>query len=82
MSRVSADGPYLGPGQAARILGVSSKTVTRWALEGLIPCVLTLGGHRRFRPGVIAAVAASMGLEDDREADDPSEHPPPTSNPG
>lgn len=66
MPRVSADGSYLGPGQAARILGVSPKTVNRWANEGRIPCALTLGGHRRFRPDVIAAVAASMGLDKGR----------------
>ncbi len=39
---------YLGAGEAARILEVSPKTVSRWADKGLIPCVTTLGGHRRF----------------------------------
>jgi excisionase family DNA binding protein len=57
----SADGSYLTAGQAARILGVSPKTVNRWANEGRIPCAVTLGGHRRFRPDVIAA-AATIGL--------------------
>ena len=40
---------YLTPAQAARLLYVSPKTVTRWAECGYIPCTTTLGGHRRFR---------------------------------
>ena len=68
----SADAVYLTPGQAARILCVSPKTVDRWARDGRIPCVVTLGGHRRFRKDVIAAVATSMGLPEDRVSDIPS----------
>lgn len=45
------------------MLGVSPKTVNRWANEGRIPCAVTLGGHRRFRADVIRGVAASMGVE-------------------
>lgn len=63
MVGVSADNAYMSPGQAARILGVSPKTVNRWANEGRIPCAVTLGGHRRFRADVIRGVAESMGLE-------------------
>ncbi len=51
---------YLTPGQAARLLHVSPKTVDRWADQGLVPCVVTLGGHRRFSPEAIAAVADQM----------------------
>ena len=60
----TADSAYLTPGQAARILGVSPKTVNRWATDGRIPCAMTLGGHRRFRVDVIRSVAVSMGLQD------------------
>ena len=70
MASVSANDSYLSPGQAARILGVSPKTVDRWAADGRIPCAVTLGGHRRFRAEVIAAVAASMGMNDGRGTDD------------
>lgn len=73
MGRAPDDRPYLSPGQAARILGVSPKTVNRWANEGRIPYALTLGGHRRFRVEAIRAVAASMGLEEGQPPDDGSE---------
>ncbi len=47
-TEASQDRAYLGAGEAARMLEVSPKTVSRWADKGLIPCVTTLGGHRRF----------------------------------
>lgn len=73
MSAGSADSAYLTPGQAARMLGVSPKTVNRWATDGRIPCAMTLGGHRRFRIDVIRSVAVSMGLQDpETVADQPS----------
>jgi len=55
------------------MLGVSPKTVNRWANEGRIPCAVTLGGHRRFRADDIRAVAASMGVEPDGAGEKPSE---------
>ena len=64
VDQLSGDGGFLTPGQAARILGVSPKTVNRWANEGRLPCAVTLGGHRRFRPSVIAAAASSMGPQE------------------
>ena len=60
-----AQATYLSAGEAAAILGVSPKTVNRWANEGKVPCAKTLGGHRRFRVDVIEAVAQSMGLYDE-----------------
>lgn len=35
--------------EVADLFGVSAKTVSRWAREGRISSVRTLGGHRRFR---------------------------------
>ena len=40
---------YLTSGESARLLNVSPKTVNRWAAQGLLPCIVTMGGHRRFR---------------------------------
>ena len=51
---------YLTPGEAAALLHVSPKTVTRWAAEGLIPYVVTLGGHRRFRREDVNEIARRM----------------------
>ena len=53
-------GPYLKPSEVARILHVSAKTVDRWANQGRIPCIVTLGGHRRFNRQDVAAVAEEM----------------------
>lgn len=39
----------LTPGQAAAILGVDPKTVTRWAKAGKLSSTRTLGNHRRYR---------------------------------
>lgn len=38
-------------GQAARFLEVSEASVIRLANRGLLPCVRTGAGHRRFRLG-------------------------------
>lgn len=57
-------GPQLTAGQAARILQVSRKTVSRWADKGLIPCLVTLGGHRRFRRSALEVIQREMDRSD------------------
>jgi excisionase family DNA binding protein len=39
---------YLRTSEVAFKLQVSPKTVARWAKEGRLPYLATLGGHRRF----------------------------------
>jgi excisionase family DNA binding protein len=39
---------YMTTGEVAKMLGISPKTVARWAKEGKLPHLVTLGGHRRF----------------------------------
>ena len=39
---------YLRTAEVADILHVSPKTVSRWAKEGRLPFLKTLGGHRRY----------------------------------
>jgi excisionase family DNA binding protein len=39
---------YLRPAEVAELLSVSPKTVSRWAKEGKLPFMKTLGGHRRY----------------------------------
>lgn len=43
----------LMPHEAAALFGVNIKTLARWAREGKVPSVRTLGGHRRFRENEI-----------------------------
>ena len=39
---------YIATADVARMLHVSPKTVARWAKEGRLPFIRTLGGHRRY----------------------------------
>lgn len=48
---------YLKASEAADILHVSPKTVSRWAKEGKLPHFVTLGGHRRFPKDEILRIA-------------------------
>ena len=51
------DAPQLmTPAEVAKAFRVDSKTVTRWAQQGRIDCIFTLGGHRRFRRDVVEAL--------------------------
>ena len=38
----------LTPSEVAALFRVDPKTVSRWAQTGQLPCIRTLGGHRRF----------------------------------
>jgi excisionase family DNA binding protein len=51
---------YIAPAEAARLLKVSPRTITRWAREGRLPSITTLGGHRRFPRSIIEALAAEQ----------------------
>ena len=53
-------GQYLRTSEVAKILRVSSKTVSRWAREGRLPHVITLGGHRRFPKGAVTELATRL----------------------
>lgn len=50
---------YLSAGGAARLLCVSPRTVSRWADQGRIPYLVTLGGHRRFRKSIVLELLGS-----------------------
>lgn len=38
----------LTPSEVSQVFRVSGKTVARWAKEGRLATIRTLGGHRRF----------------------------------
>jgi excisionase family DNA binding protein len=44
----------------ADILHVSPKTVSRWAKEGRLPFLKTLGGHRRYPEAEIRQLADEL----------------------
>lgn len=52
--------------ELARICGVSESTIKRWADEGLLRCLKTPGGHRKFRLEDVSEFAHThqFGLED------------------
>ncbi|QBI53483.1 Helix-turn-helix domain protein [Streptomonospora litoralis] len=64
--------PLMTPSEVAQAFRVDPKTVTRWAKQGKLPFIWTLGGHRRYpereirelmqrgRPAADAAPAAPL----------------------
>jgi excisionase family DNA binding protein len=52
----SRSDPLLRPEEAARMFGVRSKTLASWARSGKVRCVLTVGGHRRYRTSDIRSL--------------------------
>jgi excisionase family DNA binding protein len=54
---------YLRTTQVADILHVSPKTVSRWAKEGKLPFLKTLGGHRRYPEADIRELAEELREE-------------------
>lgn len=50
----------LTPAEAAERLRVHTRTVQRWAREGLLPSMTTLGGRRRFRRSDVEAAWRRM----------------------
>ena len=44
----SDDEEHFRVGEAAAFLHVSRQTLSRWARQGRVPYLLTMGGNRRF----------------------------------
>lgn len=59
---------FLSRREVARLFGVSTSTVTRWARAGLLATIRTPGGHYRFRAGETLR-AAQAGSADARKPD-------------
>jgi excisionase family DNA binding protein len=51
---------YLRSGQVAALLYVSPKTVNRYAREGKLPFLKTLGGHRRYPEDKVKELAEEL----------------------
>jgi excisionase family DNA binding protein len=53
----------LTPADVAALFRVDVKTVTRWANDGRLTSIRTLGGHRRFREDEILTVLAETRID-------------------
>lgn len=62
------EGKYLRTADVARLLHVSPKTISRWAKEGKLPFVRTLGGHRRYPEQAIMEIVQDLADNEDIEA--------------
>jgi excisionase family DNA binding protein len=59
--KVTIESPsYLRSAEVADILHVAPKTVSRWAKEGKLPFLKTLGGHRRYPAAEIRQLANEL----------------------
>lgn len=54
-----ATGPFLTPGEVAKELGVSARTVTNWCKKGMLAYVELESGHRRIPESALAAYRES-----------------------
>ena len=52
--------PFLHPSHLADLLHVAPKTIARWATDGRLPYLRTLGGHRGYPEPAIRQLAASL----------------------
>ena len=55
---VAPDDPHmlLRPRDAARMLGVSAQTLSKWSKDGKIRFAFTAGGHRRYPLSIVRAL--------------------------
>jgi excisionase family DNA binding protein len=51
-----ADETLLTPAEVAAKFKVDPKTVTRWAKNGKLSSIRTLGGHRRYKASEVEAL--------------------------
>jgi excisionase family DNA binding protein len=63
----------LAPREVAALFRVDPKTVTRWAEQGRLTTVRTLGGHRRFRADEVYALLRGSLTAGPGLAQDPGE---------
>jgi excisionase family DNA binding protein len=53
----------LFPAEVAALFRVDPKTVTRWARDGRLPYLRTIGGHRRYRAADVLAAAVKSTVD-------------------
>jgi excisionase family DNA binding protein len=65
----------LTPAEVAWMFRVDPKTVARWAKEGKLNAIKTLGGHRRYSRAEVLALLAPEPVEADPAVTDPGPVP-------
>jgi len=60
MRTTAAEPTYLRTAEVAELLHVAPKTIARWAKEGKLPFLKTLGGHRRYPEAAIHELARQL----------------------
>ena len=73
MTTPGATPQLLAPREVAALFRVDPKTVTRWAEQGRLTTVRTLGGHRRFRADEVYALLRNSMTFGSGLAQDPGE---------
>ena len=73
MTTPGATPQLLAPREVAALFRVDPKTVTRWAEQGRLTTVRTLGGHRRFRADEVYALLRGSMTSASGLAQDPGE---------
>ena len=63
----TSDLAYLRSSQVAKLLQVSTKTIGRWAREGKLDSVKTLGGHRRYSRAAVEQLLSRLNDCDNGE---------------
>ena len=58
--------PLLTPGEVAGMFRVDPKTVTRWARDGKLTSIRTLGGHRRYLEAEVRALLTGLPQREPR----------------
>lgn len=53
----------LTPAEVAAMFRVDPKTVTRWAKQGRLTSIRTLGGHRRYRKAEVLRLRGDLNGE-------------------
>jgi excisionase family DNA binding protein len=61
--RQAVGAKHLTTSQAAALFHVSPKTVARWAKQGKLPHVRTMGGHRRYPAAEIRELAQGLTFQ-------------------
>jgi excisionase family DNA binding protein len=70
MTRYADGKTYLRAAEVAELFMVSPKTVTRWAQQGKLPHLRTLGGHRLYDEAEIHKLVRALQVAVESDSSD------------